>query len=83
MWQIHGLRRKKYSSDNNETEIDFVLVEKESRKFLKDGKVISWKLQHNLVVVDVKKENLFKFKKMEHAKEKVWKLKEKRNKGKI
>ena len=49
-----------YSSDDNKTEIDFVLVEKESRKFFKDVKAIPWELQHRLVVVDVKKENLFK-----------------------
>ena len=53
-----------YNSGGNETEIDFVLVEKESRKFLKDVKVIPWELQHRLVVVDVKKENLFKHMKM-------------------
>ena len=32
-----------------ETEIDFVLVKKESRKFLKDVKVIPWELQHRVV----------------------------------
>ena len=35
-----------YSSDANETEIDFVLMEK--TKFLKDVKVIPWELQHRL-----------------------------------
>ena len=49
-----------YSSGGNKTEIDFVLMQKESRKFLKDVKVISLELQHRLVVVDVKKKNLFK-----------------------
>ena len=53
-------RKVTYNSDNNETEIDLVLVEKESRKFLTDAKVFLWGLQHRLVVVDVKKENQFK-----------------------
>ena len=48
-------RKVTYSSGGNKTEIDFTLVEKEIRKFLKDVKLISWKLQHRLVVVDVKK----------------------------
>ena len=48
-------RKMTYSSGGDEIEIDFVLMEKESRKFLKDVKVISWELQHKLVVVDVKK----------------------------
>ena len=53
-----------YSSCGNEAEINFVLVEKECRKFLKDVKVTLWELQHKLVVVDVKKVNLFKHIKM-------------------
>ena len=52
-------RKVTYNSGNNETEIDFVLVKK-SRKFLKDVKVISWELQHSLMIVDAKQENLFK-----------------------
>ena len=35
-----------YGSGGNESEIHFVLVEKESRKFLKDVKVICWELQN-------------------------------------
>ena len=49
-----------YDLGGNKTEIDFVLFEKERRKFLKDVKVIPWELQHRLIVVDVKKENLLK-----------------------
>ena len=41
-WFKKNKKRKMfYSSGGNETEIDFVLMEKESRKFLKDVKVIS------------------------------------------
>ena len=55
-----GEKEEDYSSGGNKTEIDFVLVEKESRKFLKDIKVIPWELQNRLVIVDIKKKNLFK-----------------------
>ena len=45
VWSIHGFKKEKrkftYSSGGNETEIDFVLMETESRKFLKDVKVIT------------------------------------------
>ena len=37
------------------TEIDFVLIGKERRKYLKDIKTLAWELQHRLVVVDVDK----------------------------
>ena len=57
-------------------------MEKESKKFFKDVKVIPWELQHRLVVVDVKKENLFKRIKMKrNMKWRVWKLKEKEGKN--
>ena len=83
VWRIHGLRKRKknvtYSSSGNETEIDFVLVEKENSKFLKDVTVIFWEVQHRLVVLDVKKENLFKRIKVKRNMQwRVWKLKEKR-----
>ena len=55
-----GEKKMTYSSGDDETEIDFGLVERESRKFLKNVKVISWELQHRLMVVDVKKKNPFK-----------------------
>ena len=60
-------RKVIYSLGDNETEIDFALVEKESIKFLKNVKVIPWELQHRLVVVDVKKENLFRRMKMKRT----------------
>ena len=56
----------------------FVLMEKESRKFFKDVKVIPWELQHKIVVGDVKKENLLKHIKMKQNMQwRVWKSKEK------
>ena len=42
-----------YSLGGNDTKIDFVLVGKEKRKYLRDVKVIPGELQHRLVVVDV------------------------------
>ena len=53
-------RKVTYSSGGNDTEIDFVLVGKEKRKYLRDVKVIPGKLQHRLVVVDVEKRKLKK-----------------------
>ena len=35
-------------------EIDFVLVGRQSRKYVRDTKVISWELQHRLVAVNLK-----------------------------
>ena len=46
-----------YSSGGNDTEIDFVLVGKEKRKYLRDVKVIPGELQHRIVVVDVESSN--------------------------
>ena len=39
-------RKITFKSGNNESEIDFILVSKENRKFLKDVKVIPWELPH-------------------------------------
>ena len=77
-------RQMTYSSDGNETKIDFVLVKKESRKFLKDVKMIPWKLQYRLIIVDAKKENLFKHMqiKIEHLMGGI-EIKRKSNKKKI
>ena len=47
-----------FKSGNNETEIYFILVSKENKKFLKDVKVIPWELQHRLLVADVDKRKL-------------------------
>ena len=64
-----------FKSGNNESEIDFILVIKENRKFLKDVKIISWKLQHRLLVADVDKRKLNKaVKKESRVKRMVWKL---------
>ena len=41
-------RKVTYSSGGNDTEIDFVLVGKEKRKYLRDVKVIPTELQHRL-----------------------------------
>ena len=47
-----------YSVDGCETEIYFVLVGEKYRKYIRDVKVISWQLQHKLVVVDLDKKIL-------------------------
>ena len=61
----------------NETEIDFVLVGKNNRKYLKDVKAIPWMLQHRLVVTDIDKRKLRKVvKNKQSARRRVWKLKE-------
>ena len=46
-------RKATYRSGGNDTEIDFVLIGKEKRKYVRDVKVIPGELQHRLVVVDV------------------------------
>ena len=48
-------RKITYSMSRNETEIDFVLVGKNNREYLKDVKAICWELQHRLVVTDINK----------------------------
>ena len=82
-WQMHGKKEKRkviYSLGGKETEIDFVLVTKRKQKVLKDVEVIPWELQHRLVLVDVKKENLFKHMKMKRKLQwRVWKLKKGKN----
>ena len=44
-----------YNAGGNVTEINFVLVGKENRKYLRDVKVIPDELQHRLVVTDLVK----------------------------
>ena len=51
----------------NETEIDFVLVGKNNKKYLKDVKTIPWELQHRLVVTDINKRKLKKVVKNEQT----------------
>ena len=56
-WLTHGGEKRKvtYSAGGNELEIDFVLVGKGNRRYLRDVKVIPGELQHRLVVVDLVK----------------------------
>ena len=51
-------RKVTYSTGGNEWEIDFVLVGKGNRKYLRDAKVIPGELQHRLVVVDLVKKKV-------------------------
>ena len=53
-------RKVTNSSGGNDTEIHFVLVGKEKRKYLRHVKVIPGELQHRLVVVDVEQQKLKK-----------------------
>ena len=70
-------RKVTYSIGENETEIDFVSVGKNNRKYLKDVKTIPWKLQHRLVVTVIDKRKLKKVVKNEKTiSRRIWKLKE-------
>ena len=70
-------RKITFNSGNNESKIDFILISKENRKFVKGVKVIPWDLQHPLLVADVDKRKLNKvIKKESRVKHMVWKLKE-------
>ena len=53
-------RKITYSLGGNETEIDFALVSKNNRKYLKHVKAIPWELQHWRVVTDIDKKMLKK-----------------------
>ena len=77
-WFRKGEKRKvTYSAAENGTEIDFVLVGKENRKYLRDVKVIPVELQHRLVATDLVKKRVKKVVRKEAIeKRKVWKLKE-------
>ena len=56
------------------TEIDFVLVGEKYRKYIRDVKVIPWKLQHRMVVVDLDKKVLKKIVRKERIiRRKIWK----------
>ena len=73
-----------YSSGGNDTEIDFVLVGKEKRKYLLDVKVIPRALQHRLMVVDAEEQKLKKsVKRSKRVRWRVWKLKEQEIKEKF
>ena len=70
-------RKITFKSGNNESEIDFILVNKGNRKHLKEVKVILWKLQHRLLVANVDKRKLNKVvKKESRVKRMVWILKD-------
>ena len=72
-------RKITFKSGNNESEIDFILVSKANRKFLKNVNVIPWELQHRLLVADMDKRKLKKVvKKESKVKRMVWKLKERK-----
>ena len=77
-WFRKGEKRKvTYSTGENETEIDFVLVGKGNRKYLRDMKVIPGELQHSLVVMGLVKKKVEKVvRKKAIQRRKVWKLKE-------
>ena len=73
-----------YNSGGNDTEIDFVLVGKEKRKYLRDVKVIPGELQHKLVAVDVEEQKLKRsVKKSTRMRWRVRRLKEKEIKEKF
>ena len=77
-------REVTYSSGGNDSEIYFVLVGKEKRKYLRDVKIIPGELQHRLVVVGVEEQKLKKsVKKSKRVRWRVWKPKEKKIKEKF
>uniref|UniRef100_A0A0L8H0B0 Endonuclease/exonuclease/phosphatase domain-containing protein n=1 Tax=Octopus bimaculoides TaxID=37653 RepID=A0A0L8H0B0_OCTBM len=70
-------RKVTFSAGGNETDIDFVLVGRKNRKYLRDGKIIPGELQHRLVVADLDKKKVKKcVRKGMVERRKVWKLKE-------
>ena len=69
-------RKIAYSMGGNETEIDFVLVSKNDKKYLKDVKAIPWELQHQKKVKKVVKNE-------QTITRRVWKLKENNMKTKF
>ena len=72
-WFRKGEKRKvTYSAGEIRTEIDFVLVGKGNRKYLRDVKVIPGELQHRLVVTDLVKKKVVRKEVIERRK--VWKL---------
>jgi len=76
-YRKHEKKKVTFKAGRNETEIDFVLVGKKERKFLRDVKAISWELQHRLIIANVDKRKLKKMvKKNGVLRRRVWKLKE-------
>ena len=71
-------RKITYSVGECETEIDFVLVGRKNRRYIKDVKVIPWELQHRLVILDLDKKVSKRIVKKERiVRRRVWKLNEK------
>uniref|UniRef100_A0A0L8HA70 Endonuclease/exonuclease/phosphatase domain-containing protein n=1 Tax=Octopus bimaculoides TaxID=37653 RepID=A0A0L8HA70_OCTBM len=58
-------RKVTFNAGGNETEIDFMLVGRENRKYLRDVKAIPGELQHRLVVADLDKRKVKKHVKRE------------------
>ena len=63
-----------YRSEGNRTDIDFLLVGRNDRTYLKDVKAISGYLQHALVVADINKRKLKSNRTNNKVVRKVWKL---------
>ena len=77
-------RKITYSMGGNKTEINFVLVSKNNRKYLEDVKAIPWELQHQLVVTDIDKRKLKKtVENQQTFRRRIWKLKENNMKTKF
>jgi len=77
-WYRKNEKRKvTFSSGGNQSEIDFVLIGKENRKYVRDVKSIPGELQHRLVVADMDKKKVRKvIRKERTVKRKVWMLKD-------
>ena len=72
-------RKITHTAGGCETEIDFVLVRKKYRKYVRHVKVIPWELQHRLVVVDFNIKVLKMIVRKEWiVRRKIWKLNENR-----
>ena len=70
-------RKVTFKAGEFATEIDFVLIGKKRRKYLKDIKTIPWELQHRLDVSDVEKKKLKEVVKMKGVvRRRLWKFKE-------
>ena len=69
-------RKTTYSGGRCGTKIDFVLVGEKYIKYIRDVTVISWELQHRLVVVDLDKKFLKKVVRKQRIIRKIWKLNE-------
>ena len=70
-------RKVTFRSGENETEIDYIIVGKGNRRYLKDVKVIPWYRQHRLVVTDFVKRTLKRvIQQKPIVKRQIWKLKD-------